>query len=218
VAAPVGAPGYGHDMQLTHRRIIASAMEFIERGGASPLTMRQLATELGVSLAVLYHHAPSRSELLEEIAAVLLTGLPAGDGADGWAAQIAALARSFRQVVTGRPRCSLLLARRTGTAFVSTAPVATALVSLREAGFCELASQRIAGAVAAYILGSQLCATELASDTREPFSTAQFPRSECLASPSLAAGQEADVEFVIDLLLRGAACWLAASSSPQAAP
>jgi AcrR family transcriptional regulator len=205
-------------MQLTRRRIIASAIALIERNGGGPFTMRQLATELGISLAVLYHHAPSRSGLLDEMAADLLAGLTGGIPADGWARQIAGLARSFRQAVAAHPRCSLLLARRSGPAFCSSRPVTAALASLREAGFGELASQRIARAVTAYILGSQLCQTELAGDPCDHLSTGQFPRLRGLAGAAAAPGQEADFEFVIDLLLRGAACWLAASSSPQAAP
>ncbi len=53
---------------LSRERIIAAAVELLNEGGLSALTMRALGTHLGVEAMSLYHYFPSKQALLAAVA------------------------------------------------------------------------------------------------------------------------------------------------------
>jgi TetR/AcrR family transcriptional regulator, tetracycline repressor protein len=53
---------------LSDREIVRVAREIIAKVGVDGLTMRQLSTELGVSLGSTYHHVPTKRDLLVLVA------------------------------------------------------------------------------------------------------------------------------------------------------
>jgi AcrR family transcriptional regulator len=61
-------------MQLTRERIIASAVELIEREGVDAVSMRRIAAQLGTGVMSLYNHVPSKSALLDGVAEVVMSG------------------------------------------------------------------------------------------------------------------------------------------------
>ena len=48
---------------LTRAQIVAAAITLVDRDGLTSLSMRKLATELGVAPMTLYHHVPDKSAL-----------------------------------------------------------------------------------------------------------------------------------------------------------
>ncbi|MGX6606865.1 TetR/AcrR family transcriptional regulator C-terminal domain-containing protein [Micromonosporaceae bacterium Da 78-11] len=64
VGTVVAGPVPRRDHELTRERIVVAAVAIADRDGLADLTMRRLATTLGVSTMSLYRHVPSRDELI----------------------------------------------------------------------------------------------------------------------------------------------------------
>ncbi|MBG0832325.1 TetR/AcrR family transcriptional regulator [Planomonospora sp. ID67723] len=79
---------------LTPERIVDAAYTVLDREGYEKLSMRQVATELGVAVSALYTHVSSKDELLELMYLRLFRGwtLPDPDPAR-WREQVADFAR-----------------------------------------------------------------------------------------------------------------------------
>ncbi|MFJ6620455.1 TetR/AcrR family transcriptional regulator C-terminal domain-containing protein [Kitasatospora sp. NPDC091335] len=66
LAEPAGARrvGAGGERDLTRERIVVTAVRVADEEGLAALSMRRVATELGVATMSLYRHVPSKDELL----------------------------------------------------------------------------------------------------------------------------------------------------------
>jgi len=204
-------------MQLTRRRIIAAAMDLIERDGAEAITMDRLATELGCGVMSLYHHVPSKSALLDGVADAVMSGIevtsvPVG----GWHEQIRAQARAFRQVARGHPRCTVVVVSRPPSSARMVRPVEAALATLCDAGFGRQEAVRILRAFVVYIMGSVLHEIGIApgadaSDDEEAethrvrLRPANFPQLVSLTAELRASDPDADFEFGLELLVQAVA-------------
>ena len=61
---PAGGEGTGRRAGLDRADVVAAALALVEQGGASALSMRKLAAELGVTTNTIYWHVGGRDELL----------------------------------------------------------------------------------------------------------------------------------------------------------
>ncbi len=57
---------------LTRERVLATAMTVADTDGLAAVTMRRVASELDVEAMSLYHHVPSKEDLLDGLADVLI--------------------------------------------------------------------------------------------------------------------------------------------------
>lgn len=101
---------------LNRARIVAEALELLDSGGITALSMRGLAARLGVKAASLYHHFDGQDDLIDAIqdevnAEIDLTPL-ADLSRDG----LAAFARSYRDAFARHPNVVDLVSRRPTTA------------------------------------------------------------------------------------------------------
>ena len=202
-------------MQLTRKRIIATAMELIERDGVEAVSMRRLATELGCGVMSLYSHVPSKPALLDGVAEAVMSGIEIVPAAgDCWQQQIRAQATAFRQIARAHPRCAMVVASRPLSSARIVRPLEAALATLRAAGFGGQESVRIVRALAAYLVGSLLreagAAPGLADASddgshRPRLPAAEFPQLSELAAELSDRDPDADFEFGLDLLLGAAA-------------
>lgn len=62
-------------MSLSSERIVRAAQDLLTDYGLHDVTMRRLASELGVRPGALYHHVPHKQELLRRVAHQLLAPL-----------------------------------------------------------------------------------------------------------------------------------------------
>jgi AcrR family transcriptional regulator len=196
-------------MQLTRRRIVATATGLLEHEGTGAVSMSRLATELGSSLMALYHHVPSKSSLLDEVAAEALAGLATPAVTGGWPDQVKAQVVAVREAVATRPWCALLLAAQPRRALGAARAAENVLAALQAAGFARQDAIRIVRALAAYLLGTMICQPGALPDLVDQ--AAAGPRLRRADFPLLAAGLAepadpvADFEFGLGLLLSGAA-------------
>jgi AcrR family transcriptional regulator len=201
-------------MQLTRKRIIAAAMDLIERDGVEAVSMRRLATELGCGVMSLYNHVPSKSALLDGVADAVMSGIQITPGpAASWQEQVRAQARAFRQIARAHPRCTLVVVSRPPSSASMVRPVESALATLREAGFGRQDAVRIVRAFVAYIVGSLLREVGVApglsdgdGDVAQPhrpyLRAAEFPQVTDLTAELAERDPDADFEFGLDLLVR----------------
>lgn len=97
-------------VQLHRAAVVDAAMAILDEYGLGDLTMRRLATALGVAPGALYWHFPNKQTLLGAVADRILEPMDRPVAADDWAAQIAELAHRMRDA---------LLAHRDGAEVVS---------------------------------------------------------------------------------------------------
>lgn len=70
-------------MALTREKILETAFEVLRQFGLADLSMRRLATELGVAPGALYYHVKNKQELLAHLASRMLHRVPAASSAQG---------------------------------------------------------------------------------------------------------------------------------------
>lgn len=90
-------------MALTKTTVVDTALELLRESGLPGMSMRTLATRLGVQPSALYWHVPSKQALLTVVAErVLATMGPVGVGRSA-AEELRAVGEALRAAVTGVP-------------------------------------------------------------------------------------------------------------------
>lgn len=134
---------------MTTEAVLAAATDILERDGLVGLSMRRLATELGVSTSTVYWHAGTRDQLLDKLIEQITDQLgnvrPEGDGP---VERIGSMIRSLLNEVRARPQLiSLSATQGRGEAIFTKAQVALAH---------ELAAGGVHGEDAAFALSTIL--------------------------------------------------------------
>ncbi|OZM83102.1 TetR/AcrR family transcriptional regulator C-terminal domain-containing protein [Pseudonocardia sp. MH-G8] len=85
---------------ITRERIVTAALELLDDQGMDALTVRALASRLGVRAPALYWHVRNKQELLDEMATEVMRRVAGAFAAvppgDGWRDDLAAYARVLR--------------------------------------------------------------------------------------------------------------------------
>jgi AcrR family transcriptional regulator len=121
---------------LTRERVVTQALTVIAQDGVAALTMRTLATRLGVVPGALYRHVRNKEQLhdlvldgvLAEVDCNLQASLP-------WARQLTVLAHRLRAVLEAHPGIAGLLQLRDPLGPHSLAVAEAFLAPLQAAGF-----------------------------------------------------------------------------------
>ncbi|MFJ7334119.1 TetR/AcrR family transcriptional regulator [Streptomyces sp. NPDC101110] len=158
-----GRPG-----RLSRERVLATALELVDRDGLSALTMRRLGAELGVEAMSLYRYAPGKTALLDGVVEALFLELeerlaeaePAAVTASlGWRAELHHIARITYEACLDHPQVApLIFTRFTEVPLARRAPAVLrdherVLDALWDAGLEETRSALVLRAVTAWVLG-----------------------------------------------------------------
>ena len=116
VVVPAGPPTTGRT-PLDRRRILGSAIAFIDRHGLAALTMRRLGAELGVEAMALYRYVPGREQLLDGVVETVIDELYGDpdvhmEAAGGWQDYLQRLAHGVRRIALAHPEVFPLVATR----------------------------------------------------------------------------------------------------------
>lgn len=88
---------------LTRERIIDAAITFADAHGLSALTMRSLASELGVQPMSLYHHVENKDAIVAGMGDTLLAASEMAATASDWQSWVRAVFSSMRRMATDHP-------------------------------------------------------------------------------------------------------------------
>jgi AcrR family transcriptional regulator len=204
---------------LSRDRIIGAAIDLIEREGEATLSMRRIATELGVAVMSLYNHVPNKDALLDGVAERIIGGMEVGEvgpvGVRGegvhWTERARALIRAYRKVAHDYPRCVTLVLTRKIDAPSGMRPVEHALALAEDAGFDGETSVRIMRALLAYAIGAQMREVgaaklldylpKAAAERFDRLDPAEFPHVVSFQDQLMRHDPETDFEFGLDLMI-----------------
>ena len=103
----------GERQALTRRRILDTALELVDSEGLKALSMRRLGAALGVEAMSLYHHFPSKEELLDGLVATVLSEVPLPEASlTGWEDAVRHGFAAFRRILLAHPELFPLIANR----------------------------------------------------------------------------------------------------------
>jgi AcrR family transcriptional regulator len=103
-----GRPRAGEE-RLSREAILTAALRLVDDEGIDALTMRRLASELGVNPMSIYHHLPNKAAVLGGLAELVFAGLELPDPGDAvpWQNQLKDAARAFRNALRAHPNLAL---------------------------------------------------------------------------------------------------------------
>jgi TetR/AcrR family transcriptional regulator, tetracycline repressor protein len=153
---------------LTQEQVVRGAVDLLAKAGLEALTLRRLATELGVSAPTLYWHVRNKRQLLDLMAEALVarTGRSTSPAhGQPWWDWLAEHARLQWRVLTSHRDAALVIAgnRPTETALPDVEAIVGSLVVV---GFPPAEALRTILSVSNYVIG---CAVEYQAEAaREP--------------------------------------------------
>jgi TetR/AcrR family tetracycline transcriptional repressor len=146
-------------MALNRDRIVQAALRLLDEVGLEPLSLRRLASDLGVHASALYWHFRDKQELLDEMAQAVAAAVPATQmpraGALAWDGLLTFTARAWRQAMLSRRDGALLLTAARPAGY-QLAVLEQLLDQLVTAGFSPADAMRGFFTVTNYVLGAVL--------------------------------------------------------------
>ncbi len=139
----------GERARLTRDAVVDRALRLADTVGLDALTIRKLATELGVSPMALYWHFRSKDELLDRLADRVWSEIDTDvDDTAPWSAQLRGLLESLLRVLRAHPAAAQLLLQSEKQSESALRATEITLEVLRGAGFDpKYASERARAAL-----------------------------------------------------------------------
>ena len=197
---------------LTLDVLIATGLRLLDQVGLDGLTVRRLATELGVQSPALYWHVQTKQELLDGMAAAIIESAGLGPPLDDqtWQEWLSGRARAYRRA---------MLAHRDGARLVASARRAPQTVRRFDAeleamvarGFTPVEALRTIAALNHYVDGSVL-EEQAATPDRNPAVT-DLPTLLTALRDGPPMGDEV-FEYGLRLLIQGIETEVSRRSTP----
>lgn len=141
---------------LSETRIIQAARDLADAHGLEALTIRSLAAHLGVGPMSIYHHVPTKERMLDALVESVFAEFHAADPDGHWRSELAARARSVRQVIGQHPWALSILETRTQPGSANLAGHEAVLEVLHRAGFAVAAAAHAYAILDAFVYGFAL--------------------------------------------------------------
>lgn len=192
---------------LTAADVVDAAIDVLDGGGLDGLTMRRVATRLGVQLNTVYWHASSKPELLELVADALLAGCAQSCTGSGWQQQLLELMDGYRQALL-RHRDGARLVAGTYSVMDNTLALSEKLTSVfLAAGFSEQVATWATWHVSSLVLGLAVEQQNEPDDWTKRLDSCvdatRYPTVDAVRDRHTAGDHDARFAFSCDLLLRG---------------
>lgn len=117
--------------------VVKASLAIADAEGVERLTMRRLATELGVTPMAIYHHVESKEQLLDIVADESLRDLPPVDVDRPWRDELAGLFLAFHQLFLSHPALASVMAQRPLEGPNAVAVAESVLTMFARAGFSD---------------------------------------------------------------------------------
>jgi AcrR family transcriptional regulator len=211
---------------VNRERVLRAAMALADERGIDALTMRELASRLGVEAASLYNHVSGKDDLLVGMADLVITEIELPENGSGWRDVMRRRAMSARALFARHPWAAALIDTRMRVQPSGLAYADRVLGTLIRAGLSPAAAGNAFLALDSYIYGYERqrsilarddggTSTDSAQDVVEAIQPGDFP---ALAQVAAAYGEvpfddEAGFAFGLDLILEGIDRLLAAGKA-----
>jgi len=210
---------------LTRERVLGTAIALADERGVAELTMRKLATALGVEAMSLYHHIGGKEQLLDELADWVFSRIRTPEIGSPWRDEMRARARSQRETLSAHPWGLTLIESRRAAGTAVLEHHNAVLGCLRRSGFSVTLAANAFSVLDSYVFGFVLTEQHLpfeAGEKAEDFAAElalpvkQYPYmvemiAEMMIGRDYAYGNE--FEHGLELILDGLAGRLAAKSA-----
>ena len=200
---------------LTRERVLRAAVALADAGGLESLSMRKLASELGVEAMSLYNHVENKDDLLDGIIDIVFGEIYVPSGGD-WRAAMRERATSAREVLKRHRWAIGVMEGRMAPGPANLRHHDAVMGCLRQAGFSFADTVHASSVLDAYIYGFALQEKGLPFETPEESGQivqAQRPQAPIEQFPYLVevltelpkAGYDfkTEFEFGLDLILDG---------------
>jgi len=204
---------------LSRQRVLRAAVALADERGAEGLTMRKLATELGVEAMSLYNHVASKEDLFDGMVDIVFGEIDFSSDSPDWKAAMRQRAIATRNALLRHRWATGLMESRTNPGPESFRVHDAVLGCLRRAGFSLEMTVHAYSAQDAYIYGFAIQEKTLVFDTSDEGAAeaarqmqefeavlADYPHLvEVVGGHVAKAGYNFDAEFLfgLDLILDG---------------
>jgi AcrR family transcriptional regulator len=146
-------PGRSRE-RTSAEEIVATAVRIIDADGLDALTVRRLASELGVAAMTVYSYVRSKDELLDLVVDGVAGGVALPPEEGEWRARAEALAHSLRTVLLAHPEGARLISERPIQSPNAFRIFDAGLGIFRDAGFPDEQAADAYFAFGNYVMGS----------------------------------------------------------------
>ena len=153
--------------RLSRERVLSSAVALADAGGIDALTIRALATELGVKPMSVYHYVANKDEIIDAIVDIVFSEIDLPRPGRNWRAEMRRRAVSARAVLRRHPWAIPLLQARTNPGPATLRHLDANIGTLREAGFTIRMTAHAYALIDSYVYGFALSEAALPMDAPE---------------------------------------------------
>jgi AcrR family transcriptional regulator len=168
---------------LTHERILRVALELADSGGLESLSMRKIATTLGVRAMSLYNHVASKDEIIDGLVELVVSEIERPSLDDDWKTAMTRRGHSAHAVLLRHPWAIMALMTRANAGPEMLAYVDATIGCLRNAGFSYELADSAWNAMDNHIYGFTL------QEVNFPFDPAEYADTAREFLPGVAAEQ-----------------------------
>ena len=219
------APDGSGRARLSRDRVLRGAVAVADAGGIAALTIRSLATELGVKPMSVYHHVANKDEILDGIVDIVFSEIELPEPGGDWREEMRRRAASAREALRRHPWAIGLLESRTNPGPATLKHHDAVIGALRDAGFSVVMTAHAYALIDAYVYGFALSEAslpingsetvpEVAEQMMERFSPTDYPHlveftADHVMKPGYDYGEE--FEYGLGVIVDG----LARAVQPQ---
>jgi AcrR family transcriptional regulator len=206
----------GPHLPLNRDRVLAAAVEIADERGIGAVTMREVASRLGVEAMSLYNHVANKDDILDGMVDLVIEEVDLPSGVVGWREAMRRRAVSAHQVFGRHPWVPQLLDSRETSGPSRMLYLNWVLGTLMTAGFSLEGAARAFSLLDSYIYGfgiqqfnmsaeGDASPEEMAEAILASIPAEKYPYLHRMASHAMESGYDAesDFDFGLQLILDG---------------
>ena len=195
---------------LSRDRVLASAIEIADERGVNAVTMREVASRLGVEAMSLYNHVANKDDILDGMVDLVIEEFDLPEDAASWREAMRRRAVSAHEVFGRHPWMPLLMDSRESSGPARLRYLNWVLGTLMEAGFSVLGAEQAFSLLDSYIYGfgiqqfnfsaeSDVSPEEMAEAILAFIPAEEYPYLHRMASYAMREGYDAEADFAFGL-------------------
>ncbi len=205
-----GATSSSARLPLNRDRILAAAVEIADENGVGAITMRAVASKLGVEAMSLYNHVANKDDILDGMADLVAGQFDLPDDVDDWREAMHRRAVSAREVFDRHPWAPLLFDSRETSGPTRLRYFDWVLGTLMTAGFSVDGAARAFSLLDSYIYGfgieqfnmspdGDVSQEEMAEAILASIPAEEYPYLHRMATHAMHVGYDAEADFAFGL-------------------